>query len=1082
MIKKFEQDLSLNLAACFKSYAQKLSNLIMPATDAKQQFKDLLRELFQLNNTDLDFGVYRILNIQAKEIEDFINKQLDERVEAVKVKLRNRQSGDVTAELEKAKTKLEKDFGIDFSLPGHLETKAAQYAQLPLFQQPFRAFNTAKEKLDNLRVSEDTERAVYNELYRFFERYYEGGDFISKPRAGKGNYAIPYEGEEVKLYWANYDQYYIKTGDNFKSYAFNNEAKDPAAFTQIEFKILDAEVALNNNKEEKGRLFVPAVEPFEWLPDSRKLVVKFYYRVPTADEKKNWGEKQSVKKEGKGINQKLAGVAAEAAAKTGDAELLLFLNRTRNNGKGEAMPLFLYHLERYTAVNKFDYFIHKDLRGFLRRELDTFLKNDVLSIRFLDPDWAEAEVQEAIKNNVLKCGAIRDIALTVIDFVGELEDFQKRLFEKKKFVVQSHYCLTLDRIPADVYDEVMEAILTDADRKQIKDWTDLKFIEGTELAAGAGTQTVTAAKDFLKARDKLVLDTKHLPEGLKWKLLAAIENLDEATNGLLLCSDNLQALNFIERKFKGKISASYIDPPYNTGDDGFPYKDGFKSSSWITMIQDRLKAAKRIISRNGLQFIHIDFHELNHLYQLCGVLYGEENFISMFNVKVRHESRILKADKNTHEIIEQVLAFKTSMASKGLNKKTVDNTSIADYVYEVDFIDEPDDRIEVDGRTVEVFLKEKYRIKKTAAPSAGKTKSIDIRGTIMQGNSTGRIYTNHLKRLKYPPGTVFKVLNMGDDNLGYRAIKTPEGDKKNATYYQGVPKGKEDTRDVPYCTFLDYEKSFNNARKEAPVDFNNGKKPIEFIQNFVELSCRSDDDTFLDFFGGSGSFGHAIINYNKEKQTKFKFVVVEMGGYFDTTTLPTIKKAAFSTRWEDQKPLHDGGLSTMFQYIKLEQYEDSLNNIEISSSAPQLGFLDNIRYQLLQGTKGSDSLLNLQKFTKPFSYAMKVVQQNEAKEDTPIDLITTFNFLLGIEVAGYCLAEEAGLEYRIVKGRRGAQSYRIVWRPFDEATIDLKAEKAFVAAQPWYDTAALIYCNGDNAFGAQPIEPEFIRLLTEPVL
>ena len=246
----------------------------MATTDTKQQLKDLLRELFQLNNTDLDFGIYRIMNIKSKEVENFITKDLDEKVESVKSKILDRQSGDIKAELEEAKTKLEKDFQVNFQQDGDIEAKANQYGQLALFLEPFNKFKTAKEKLDNIRVSEDTEKSIYNELYRFFERYYEGGDFISKPRAGKNNYMIPYEGEEVKLYWANYDQYYIKTGDNFKNYLFNNQSADPKTFTQIEFRILDADIAMNNNKEEKGRLFVPIEEPFEWIEEERKLLLK----------------------------------------------------------------------------------------------------------------------------------------------------------------------------------------------------------------------------------------------------------------------------------------------------------------------------------------------------------------------------------------------------------------------------------------------------------------------------------------------------------------------------------------------------------------------------------------------------------------------------------------------------------------------------------------------------------------------------------------------------------------------------------------------------------------------------------------
>lgn len=86
----------------------------MATTDTKQQLKDLLRELFQLNNTDLDFGIYRVLNIKAKEVEAFIEKDIDAKIENVKSKILDRQSGDIKAELERLKTELQNEFDPDF--------------------------------------------------------------------------------------------------------------------------------------------------------------------------------------------------------------------------------------------------------------------------------------------------------------------------------------------------------------------------------------------------------------------------------------------------------------------------------------------------------------------------------------------------------------------------------------------------------------------------------------------------------------------------------------------------------------------------------------------------------------------------------------------------------------------------------------------------------------------------------------------------------------------------------------------------------------------------------------------------------
>ncbi len=194
--------------------------------DPKQKLKNLLHELFQLNNTDLDFGIYRILHLVSSEVETFINTKLDEEIEKVKTQLFGHQTTDLKTELEEIKKKLSTNFQVNFSVEGDLEAKADQYGQLPLFKEPYEKLIELNSNLTDLHVSEETETSIYNDLYEFFSRYYEGGDFISMPRAGRNNYMIPYNGEEVKLYWANHDQYYIKTAENFKNYVFYNGTKE----------------------------------------------------------------------------------------------------------------------------------------------------------------------------------------------------------------------------------------------------------------------------------------------------------------------------------------------------------------------------------------------------------------------------------------------------------------------------------------------------------------------------------------------------------------------------------------------------------------------------------------------------------------------------------------------------------------------------------------------------------------------------------------------------------------------------------------------------------------------------------------
>jgi len=1042
----------------------------------QEQLQDLLRELFQLNNADLDFGIYRILNLKHKEVEEFIATHLPKRIEEVREKILARQSVDLRAEIENLKKEIEEKGKFQFQSDEELLSKVKQLEQLnfDFLKEPANKYIEAKKKLDALRISEDTERAIYNELYRFFDRYYEGGDFISKPRAGANNYMIPYNGEEVKLYWANYDQYYIKTSENFKNYIFTNSSPSPEHRITVEFKIVDAETTTNNNKDEKKRLFVPTEKPIEWNADERKLTVSFYYKEPSDKEKAKWGEKQSVKKEGKGINQRLYAELENAVKNTKYADLLRLWEGKRRTSRGEEVPLFLYHLNRYTSINSFDYFIHKDLKGFLRRELDYFLKNEVLSVNFLDPDWKENEVQEAIKLNILKAGAIRDLALTIIDFLGELEDFQKRLWEKKKFVVQSDYCLTLDTITDEtVLSEVLDFVLNDKEQKQINEWKNLSFI--------TDKRELKDLQKKLKNGDThlkfLVLDTQFLPEDLKWKLLASIDNLDERTNGLLINSENWQALNVLTQRFLNRLDQFYIDPPFNTDSSPIAYKNNYKDSSWLALITNRVKLAKRLLRKSGIAIVAIDDVELRYLNSLLDEVFSRENFITCITTVCNPQGRVANKVSKTSEYhlvyavsVEDVEGLSvdklenrrswTPFKRTGTNSRR-DERPLRFYpILEKDGVLTMIDREEYEklfNRETKMFndeflveLKKKY---------AEKGYSVILP---QMEDGTYLVWQREFTRAKNEIDTY---------EIRGGAIYTPG-------YEMEIPKTCWTSplfANPEYGTEL--LKSIIDS-SEIDVSLNTAKS-IHTLRQMIRLN---DSHLIIDFFGGSGTTAHAVIDVNREDDDDRKYILVEMEEYFRSVTKPRIQKVIFSDKWKEGKPQEGGkGISQIFQYLKLEQYEDTLNNIEFTKDAAQLTIVDRLRYFLTYGTSESDCLLNVRKFTNPFGYTMKIVRQNEIVHDQPIDLVTTFNYFLGIDIKRYIIEKHQDREYRIVLGKKRQQEYIVVWRPYDEEKLDLTKEREWIKKQPWYSAEALIYCNAENGFGAQSVEAEFLRIMNEPV-
>ena len=236
-----------------------------------------------------------------------------------------------------------------------------------------------RERLYAAKADAAAETDVYNHLANFFARYYDEGDFMSLRRysgGGHTTYLIPYDGEEVKLHWANADQYYIKSTENYAAYVFT--VGTGTEKRRVRFEIANADNEQDNVKETNGkqRRFLLAggkdVETVEL--NGGDLIIRFEHRPLTEQEKKTCpgnGNKQQDQ-----INQ-AARQRILKALKPDWVALLAGSSPTENNPDRTVLDK---HLAAYTAKNSFDYFIHKDLGGFLRRELDFYLKSDVLNL------------------------------------------------------------------------------------------------------------------------------------------------------------------------------------------------------------------------------------------------------------------------------------------------------------------------------------------------------------------------------------------------------------------------------------------------------------------------------------------------------------------------------------------------------------------------------------------------------------------------------------------------------------------------------------------------------------------------------
>lgn len=1012
-------------------------------TEVQEKFIKLLKEMFQFDQADLDFGIYRIMNAKHDEIEKFLNEDLPNDInEGLKV-LNNPASAEKIKELEdKIKLAIEMDMPKD-----KIDQLVAQ-----------------KNSLTKSSDSSAAENEIYNNLLDFFSRYYDEGDFISQRRYSKGKYAIPYEGEEVKLHWANADQYYIKTSEYFKDYTFYDGFGN-----KVHFKILDAQTEQNNNESKDKKFFQLADCDKQFEIIDEELYIYVQYKAGTLKNQKAYNT-----------------VIIESFIqyiKDNIHEYQKFMTIIQKE-RGQETSKLEKELKRYTAKNTFDYFIHKDLRGFLTQELEFFIKNEVIRLDDID------ETDEAKTKLILtKAKVLRNIAKKIIVFLAQLEDFQKKLFLKKKFVTETNYCITLDRIDESFYAEIA------ANDEQREEWKKLFAIDEIKttgddtFSSGKTAYSEPLTVEFLKENPYLVLDTAFFNEEFKEKLIASIDNLDEKLDGLLISSENFQALKLLQEKYKECVDISYTDPPYNTDSSPIMYKNNYRDSSWNSLIYDRLIAAKPLVKETGIFIQAIDDVEFRYLINVSDNVLGKENYISTISIECNPQGRV--AD-NVNKVSDyHILHAKRKDKLSDISTEKLDNKSEMTPFKRTGTNSRREER---PYRYYPILVKDNLI---TVIPENEYIKIYDRDSKLFDDN-----YVESLRNKYESLGYEF-VLPLKEDGTKLvwqreyqRAVKecTTYIYKSGAIYTPGFEREVPKTLwKSPLYANPEYGTELLKHMMQNIVPHNlsdNTPKSIYTMKQFINILSGN---LVLDYFAGSGTTAHAVIDFNRNCSIdeKIKYITCEMGEYFDLVTKPRLLKAIYAKEWKESKPIKREGTSHAFKYIRLESYEDTLNNISLKSvsgdffeSARKDYFLN---YMMDFESKESDCLLNLDKFAHPFDYTMKITRKQECKEQK-IDLVETFNYLIGLTVTsngalqGYdaifstdsskpltATLKNNGSTYRIkmIEGtNRAAERVLVIWRDLtgdiekDNAVLDAFFAKKHV--NPLDFEYKTIYVNGDN--------------------
>lgn len=1022
----------------------------MSKENSIDQLKFFLKEMFQFNANDLDFGIYRIYNLKRKEIENFIDGKDEQCLEPIISKTLELVSNiEKQVELTSLTAYLKK-----FNQESLVNEPAANFKEIQLLidfskddqeKDSLTAALTASTKEFN--ITDEIKDKIYNHILGYFEMYYSNGDFGYNNRS-RNLYKVPYEadydGNDTMFHWKHKGSLYIKTGNSFNAIKFKLKHLDKEFELRLETndESTSEEVARNNNKDTKLKHY--KFNRFEEKEGVTRIVFNLSDSSTTKADlfkslfKEVFKSKVNLDnylfaKNDKGELKPIFNDLTDDYDKVQDGSLkgigALRVNRktifgkvNKNFEKGAKIEIIddhfsdetletIYNIDQklnsFYIGNDSDYFIHENLQEFLTQEKERYIKNHILS------DLKSILDGKLDNTTLIIAKAFELVSSRVIEFLSAIEEFQKKLFTMKKKVVESEYCLTIDNIDEKYYKEILE------NKAQLAEWENLFSVK------------VKTPAD-LKAQPTLVLDTNFFRQKdgsnpFKDKIVAEIENLDERTNGLLINSENYQALSILEDKYRGKIKCNYIDPPYNAKSSSIIYKNHFKHSSWATFMYNRLQKGAQLLNNRGIQITAIDENEHENL----GLILDEvfPNY-SKTCVSVIHNPGGIQGDNfaYSHEYayfvyprIKRLIGLENREdnadvrnfmnTAKG-NTTNYLRTSGANCFYPVIIEDgvviefgevceddfHPEANVQNDDGTISVYPIDADGVER---------KWVFARQSVEEIQDDLSVEFNEQRG-------VYEIIRTKSE-LNYKTVWTAKkyNAKSNGTSLLNNILGKSNKFSFPKSLYL--------------------------VVDCIDASTHDQNDAIiLDYFAGSGTSGHAVIFSNKNNtESKKKYILVEMGKYFDDVTKVRIQKVIYSLNWKKGKPLdNDGSQKHIFKYLVLEQYEDILDAIEkFEGETPKnlpLKYLYNPELNKINST------LDL---SKPFGNKIKYGQPTK---EGYVDLIDTYNYLQGYEVKSikpYTIGKKL---YKVVE----TADTLVIWRDITLGEDDSKVIKEIAEKYP----------------------------------
>ncbi len=434
--------------------------------------------------------------------------------------------------------------------------KAMKNGMLNLMKAKSQYYQSKKQELEKFiglkcQNNNDLKEELFDKLYSFFKRYLSanGGIYFNDTPLydslyTKSDYEKCSLKKDTALFYKTKDLYYVKSETNYKDFCFELE--------NIIFNFDTSSLESKKNNEK----------------------IDLAFNLKDADTKTN-----------------TLNFSVTLSSQGNQTKISEILKSCSIQGVKLDEEVLKKAFGKFKKQGSMDYFIHKNALGFLKEQLDLYLF-----------EYLFKEMTAFDDKRLNGINTIKEVALRVISLVSEFENELCKIWNKPRFVLNSHFIVSLDQLKAKNYD--LNKITNHKNYpKQVKEWQDLNL---------------KTTDNFLE-NEFLPLDTLYFKD-----LEEEIKNLfsEDEINGTLIKSENYQALNSLKNRYKETIDCIYIDPPYNTQNNEFIYADNFKRSSWLSMMDNRLELAHKLLNNKGVMFVSIDDNEQAYLKTLMDEVFN----------------------------------------------------------------------------------------------------------------------------------------------------------------------------------------------------------------------------------------------------------------------------------------------------------------------------------------------------------------------------------------------------------------------------------------------------------------------------